>query len=67
MYTVENLTQRVSELTDQEKEQLFHLVTEHVVLFNKIMPELPFLLHILNNTESDHELMQSYLQWKNKS
>jgi hypothetical protein len=65
MYTVENLTERVSELTTEEKEKLFHLITEHIDLFNKIMPELPFLVNILNNTESDHELMQSYFQWKN--
>jgi hypothetical protein len=67
MYTVDNLTNRVNILSVEEKQQLFQLVTVHASLLNKVMPEMPLLQHILNNTESDHQLVQSYVQWKNNS
>jgi hypothetical protein len=67
MYTVDNLTNRVNILSVEEKQQLFQLVTVHAGLLNKVLPEMPLLQHILNNTESDHQLVQSYVQWKNNS
>ena len=67
MYTVENLTAQVNGLSDQDKQTLFQLLTDNAELLNKIMPDMPLLMHILNNTESDHQLVQSYVQWKNNS
>jgi hypothetical protein len=67
MYTVDNLTERVGQLSVEEQRQLFQLVTEHAELLNKVLPDMPLLAHILNNTTSDHELVQSYVQWKNNS
>ena len=67
MYTIDNLTERVGQLSEQEQQQLFHLITEHAELLNKVLPDMPLLAHILNNTSSDHQLVQSYVQWKNNS
>ena len=67
MYTIDNLTERVGQLSEQEQQQLFHPITEHAELLNKVLPDMPLLAHILNNTSSDHQLVQSYVQWKNNS
>jgi hypothetical protein len=65
MYTITNLTQATSGLSLEDQQKLFQLITDNAELFNKVMPDMPLIRHILNNTDSDHPLVQLYVQWKN--
>ena len=67
MYTVNGLTEIVMNLTEQEQQKLFQLVTDNAELLIKVMPDMPLLQHIMNNTESDNQLIQSYSSWKNNT
>lgn len=65
MYRLEFITQNVMSLSDSEKDELFQLITDHVDIFTKILPDLPLLDYIRHGTNPyDHELVDLYITWK---
>jgi hypothetical protein len=67
MYTVDVLTNNVMKLSEQERAQLFQLLSNNAVLLSKVLPELPLLNHILTNGgNAEHPLISSFNSWKNQ-
>ena len=61
MYTIDDLTNRLAQLTDEERGQLFQIATDNAGLLSKIFPEMPLLLHIAGQTRNvNHPAIQSY-------
>jgi hypothetical protein len=58
------LTENVlSALSPAEINQLFSLVTDNVDLFDKIMPQSPFIAQVKHGEPLDHVLMHMYQSW----
>jgi hypothetical protein len=58
------LTENVlSALSPAETNQLFALITDNVDLFDKIMPQSPFIAHVKHGKPLDHVLMHMYQSW----
>lgn len=65
MYSVEKLTENIRRLTDSELQQLFQLLTDNAELLNKVMPEVPLIRHIIEDTgNTDNSLIRAYNNWK---
>ena len=63
MYTSQTITQAVYNLTDAEKQILFHLVTDHADLLNKIIPGLQLVGHVIGQESITHPLAKQYDAW----
>jgi hypothetical protein len=47
MFTVEELTQKFHALNDETKDMVFEQVTKNAAQYNKIIPNVPLFLYIL--------------------
>lgn len=68
MYTVDDLTNGILQLTQEERHTLFELLHEHHELFGKILPGLPLLEVVAGREQGDpaHPLIENMNQWKNQ-
>jgi hypothetical protein len=65
MYNIETITNAVAQMNMEEKQVLFHLVSTHAELFNKIVPGLPLVIHALGQETLKHPLAEQYDAWLN--
>ena len=65
MYDTQTITAAVAQLTTGEKQVLFHLVSVHAELFNKLVPGLPLVVHALGQSTLEHPLAEQYDSWLN--
>ena len=63
MYDTQTIIDAVAQLTPGETQVLFHLVSTHAELFNKIVPGLPLVMHALGHYTLDHRLAEQYESW----
>ena len=63
MYNNQTITQAINVLTDNEKLELFKLITDHGKLLNKIMPGLPLIGHVVGQERLTHPLAKQYDAW----
>ena len=62
---IDYITHNAMQLTADEQDQLFKVVTENAELFDKVMPDYPLIKLILHGTtDSNHEIIQAYVAWK---
>lgn len=67
IYSVRQFTENVNNLTTKEKQKLFQLLTKNAELINKVIPDLPILVHILNDDiDLSGPVIDEYKEWKNK-
>jgi hypothetical protein len=65
MYNTQTITEAVATLTPGQQQVLFHLVSDHAELFNKIVPGLPLVMHALGQQTFNHPLAELYDSWLN--
>jgi hypothetical protein len=63
MYNNQTITQAINGLTDNEKLELFELITDHSKLLNKLMPGLPLINHVIGQEKLTHPLAKQYDAW----
>ena len=63
MYNIETITEAVGKLTATETQILFSLVRDHAELIDKLVPELPLIVHALGQQTLDHPLAEQYDRW----
>jgi hypothetical protein len=63
MYNNQTITQAINGLTDNEKLELFELITDHGKLLNKLMPGLPLISHVIGQESIAHPLAKQYDSW----
>lgn len=63
MYNNQTITQAIYDLTDDEKLELFQLVTDHGKLLSKLMPGLPLISHVIGQESITHPLAKQYDSW----
>lgn len=64
-----NLTQNVIQLSKQDRERLFQVLTDHADLLAKIIPGVPLLEYIVTGNTLDaknNAVIQAYDIWKNQ-
>jgi hypothetical protein len=64
------LAQNIMALTANERAQLFAMLSEHIDIFIKILPNITLLNQIKTDTlptSSQDPLTKSYLVWKNQT
>jgi hypothetical protein len=52
MFTIEELTQKFHALDDKTKDMVFEQVTKNAAQYNKIIPNVPLFLYILEGDAS---------------
>ena len=65
MYNIQTITEAVGRLTPGETQVLFHLISDHAELFDKIIPGLPLVIHAQGKQTLDHPLAEQYNSWLN--
>lgn len=65
MYTIQSITQAISNLSETEKQQVFQLLSKHSSLLNKILPGLPLISHATGQQKLAHTLAEQYDAWLN--
>lgn len=65
MYDTQTITEAVAKLTPGETVVLFHLISDHAALFDKILPGLPLVVHALGKQTLEHPLAETYDTWLN--
>lgn len=63
MYTIQSITQAISELSDSEKHKVFQILNDHSELLNKILPGLPLINHVTGQQKLSHPLAKQYDDW----
>jgi hypothetical protein len=68
MMNLQYLVQQFAVLTDDERNQMFQIMTDHKELFNKLFPDIPLLMHILDPDsavpEAFHgDIIRAYNAW----
>ena len=67
MINLQYLADRFSALDEAERGEMFQVLTNHKELFNKLLPNIPLLMHILDpeNVPSgvQTDLVQAYRTW----
>jgi protein gp37 len=65
-----NLTQNVMQLSKQDRERLFQVLTDHADLLAKVIPNVPLLEYIVTGNTVDannNAVIQAYVIWKTQS
>jgi hypothetical protein len=68
--TGNNLTQNVMQLSKQDRERLFQVLTDHADLLAKVIPNVPLLEYIATGStpgSNSSAVIQAYKVWKNQS
>ena len=65
MYNIETITEAVGKLTATETQTLFSLIRDHAELIDKLVPELPLIVHVMGQQTLDHPLAEQYNRWLN--
>ena len=64
------ISQNIMQLTENERIQLFRLLSTNADLVNKVIPGIPLIEYILTGidiTASNSEVTQAYSAWKTKN
>jgi hypothetical protein len=64
-----SLTQNVMQLSKQDRERLFQVLTDHADLLTKVIPNVPLLEYIVTGSTLDsnnNAIIQAYEVWKNQ-
>lgn len=68
MYTIENLTDNILNLSDENKVRFFKLISTEKELIDKIMPDLPLMkfvmFNLVDSSTASNPLIQQYIKWK---
>jgi hypothetical protein len=67
--TGNNLTQNVIQLSKQDRERLFQVLTDHADLLVKVIPNVPLLEYIVTGStlgSNSSAVIQAYEVWKNQ-
>lgn len=60
-----DITRNILNLSDEEKHRFFHIVTENIDIFDKVLPNTAlFTLIKQGDIPFDHALLQSYRDWR---
>ena len=70
MYTVEFLTNKFLELSDEQQETAFAELTKNAALYDMVMPNIPLIMYIhderLVPPPLQGPLIRKYIAWKAK-
>jgi hypothetical protein len=64
-----SLTQNVMQLSKQDQERLFQVLTDHADLLTKVIPNVPLLEYIVTGStlgSNNNAIIQAYEVWKNQ-
>jgi hypothetical protein len=64
-----SLTQNVMQLSKQDREKLFQVLTDHADLLTKVIPNVPLLEYIVTGStlgSNNNAIIQAYEVWKNQ-
>jgi hypothetical protein len=66
MYTAINLADNAMKLTKEEQAKLFEILSDNAELFDKLIPNMPLLTHMLigGNLDINHRIADAYSTWK---
>ena len=65
---IDTLNQNIRNLSQNEQEQLFKLLTENANILIKLIPDAPLLKYITSGYTTDNDpVIQAYSAWKNKN
>jgi len=64
MYQI--LIEQVVKLSQEDREKLFEVVHDNVDLFDKLIPNSPFIAHIKGELLLNHPIAIAFDQWKSK-
>jgi hypothetical protein len=65
---IDILTQNALELTKDEQDSLFRMLTDYADILIKVVPNAPLLDYIVSGTtQSNDPIIQAYFAWKIKN
>jgi flavorubredoxin len=68
MMNLQYLVEQFSQLTEDERNTMFQIMTDNKELFNKLFPNIPLLMHILDPNGAvpqifHGDIIQAYNAW----
>jgi len=68
MMNLQYLVEQFAQLTEDERNTMFRIMTDNKELFNKLFPNIPLLMHILDPNEAvlqvfHGDIIRAYNTW----
>ena len=66
MINLQYLEQRFAVLTDNERDEMFQMLTDHAGIISKIFPDSTLMSYVVSGVpKDDHMVTRAYTLWKN--